>query len=120
MANLKDLIEDGVMKYDGFEGMVYGNLTVVGWNGKFGIANMSSERIRRQNQLSIYDIINYGIWTYPTVKACRDAERYCLNNLTTKVITKEEMPDGYTETTFPSNIDLVISIFEEHGGVRNI
>lgn len=35
MANLKDLIEDGVMKYDGFEGTVFGNLTVVGWNGKY-------------------------------------------------------------------------------------
>lgn len=87
---------------------------------KFGIANMSTERIRRQNQLSIYDVINYGVWTYPTVKDCRDAERYCLNNLTTKVISKEEMPDGYTETTFPSNLDLVMAIFEEHGGVRNI
>lgn len=87
---------------------------------KFGIANLSSERIKRQNQLSIYKVINYGVWTYPTVKDCRDAERYCLNNLTTKVISKEEMPDGYTETTFPSNLDLVIAIFEEHGGVRNI
>lgn len=87
---------------------------------KFGIANLAHERIKRQNQLSIYDVINYGVWTYPTVKDCRDAERYCLNNLTTKVITKEEMPDGYTETTFPSNLDLVMAIFEEHGGVRNI
>lgn len=87
---------------------------------KFGIANLSTERIKRQNQLSIYDVINYGVWTYPTVKDCRDAERYCLNNLTTKVISKEEMPDGYTETTFPSNLEPVIHIFEEHGGVRNI
>ena len=87
---------------------------------KFGIANLSTERIKRQNQLSIYDVINYGVWTYPTVKDCRNAERYCLNNLTTKVISKEEMPDGYTETTFPSNLDLVIAIFEGHGGVRNI
>jgi hypothetical protein len=87
---------------------------------KFGIANLSTERIKRQNQLSIYDVVNYGVWTYPTVKDCRDAERYCLNNLTTKVITKEEMPDGYTETTFPSNLEPVIHIFEEYGGVRNI
>lgn len=87
---------------------------------KFGIANLSSERIKRQNQLSVYNIINYGVWTYPTVKDCKDAERYCLNNLTTRVITKEEMPDGYTETTFPSNLELVIEIFEQHGGVRNI
>lgn len=87
---------------------------------KFGIANLSTERIKRQNQLSIYEVVNYGVWTYPTVKDCRDAERYCLNNLTTKVITKEEIPDGYTETTFPSNLEPVIHIFEEHGGVRNI
>lgn len=36
MADLIDLIENGVMKYDGYEGTVIGNLTVVGWNGKRG------------------------------------------------------------------------------------
>lgn len=35
MANLKDLVEDG-LKYDGNEGTLYGNLTILGWNGKFG------------------------------------------------------------------------------------
>lgn len=35
MANLKDLIEDGIMKYDGYEGTQIGNLTVVGWNGLY-------------------------------------------------------------------------------------
>ena len=35
MANLKDLVEDG-LKYDGNEGTLYGSLTVLGWNGKVG------------------------------------------------------------------------------------
>jgi hypothetical protein len=68
----------------------------------------------------MYELTNYGVWTYPTVRQCRDAEITCKRNLETGVLSKLEMPDGYTETTFPSNIDRVIDIFEENGGVRNI
>ena len=28
------------------------------------------------------------------------------------------MPDGWTETTYPYNIDKIIEIYEKHGGVR--
>lgn len=87
---------------------------------KFGVANLSLERIKRQQQTSVYDVTSYGVWTYPTIKACKAAERTCMHSMEVGVISKLEMPDGYTETTHPSNIDLVIKIFEEYGGVRNI
>ena len=87
---------------------------------KFGVANLSSKRLKTQHSRSIYDISNYGVWTYPTIMQCKNAERACLRAMETKVISKEEMSDGYTETTFLYNIDLVISIFEEYGGKRNI
>jgi hypothetical protein len=87
---------------------------------KFGVANLARERIKTQHSKSIYDIVNYGVWNYPTIMECKSAERLCLRSMETGVISKEEMPDGYTETTFPYNIDKVISIFEQGGGIRNI
>jgi len=87
---------------------------------KFGVANISSERIKSQNLNSVYSIINYGVWTYPDIQSCKAAERTCMHSMTVGVLSKYEMADGYTETTFPSNIEHVIRIFEEHGGVRNI
>lgn len=87
---------------------------------KFGVANLSHERLKTQHSRSVYDVVNYGVWTYPTIMDCKSAERTCIHSMETGVISKLEMPDGYTETTHSSNIDLVIRIFEEYGGVRNI
>lgn len=87
---------------------------------KFGVANLALERLKTQHSKSVYDIENYGVWTYPTIMDCKSAERSCLRSMETGVIEKELMKDGYTETTYPYNIDLVISIFEKYGGVRNI
>lgn len=87
---------------------------------KFGVANLSHERLKTQHSRSVYQIENYGVWSYPTIMDCKSAERTCMRSMETGVVSKEEMKDGYTETTFHSNIDLVISIFEWYGGVRNI
>lgn len=87
---------------------------------KFGVANNSWVRAADQNSRSIYSVEQYGVWVFPDVKSCKAAERTCMHSLPVSLLTKEEMPDGYTETTFPSNIDKVIKIFEEYGGMRNI
>lgn len=87
---------------------------------KFGVANNSLVRIKDQKSGCIFDMSIYGVWVYPDSKSCKGAERTCMHSMPVGVLTKEEMPDGYTETTFPSNIDSIIKIFEEYGGVRNI
>jgi hypothetical protein len=98
--------------------LIYDNENIVAI--KFGVANMALERIKKQHQRSVYDVVNYGVWTYPTIKDCKAAERTCMHSMETGLISKLEMPDGYTETTHPSNMSLVIRIFEEYGGIRNI
>lgn len=85
---------------------------------KFGVANNSEERIKNQSRLCSYEIVNYGVWKYPKVSSCRSAERACMKELDCRVVSKELMPDGYTETTSPLNIDKVIAIFEREGGIR--
>lgn len=47
-------------------------------------------------------------------------EREVKARLKTCVISKEEMPDGYTETTHLKNIDFIRDIYEEFSGNRKI
>lgn len=85
---------------------------------KFGVANSSGERIKNQNRRCTYEIVNYGVWRYSKVSTCRSAERACMKELECGVVSIELMPDGYTETTSPLNIDKVVAIFEREGGKR--
>ena len=85
---------------------------------KFGVANNSEWRTSSQNRRCSYEIVNHGVWKYGKVSACRSAERACMRELVCGVVSKELMPDGYTETTSPLNIDKVIAIFEREGGIR--
>lgn len=87
---------------------------------KFGVANSSEQRVKAQNNRAVYTIENYAIWEYPDIMSCRSAERECLQSLVCGVVTREEVPDGWTETTSPLNIEKVISIFESNGGVRKV
>ena len=85
---------------------------------KFGIANNTSNRIEKQKRTCVYGLENFGVWEFETKKSCLAAERECKHTLECGVLTKEEMPDGYTETTWLYNLDKIISIYEKHGGKR--
>lgn len=83
---------------------------------KFGIAKDSEQRVKQHNYKSIFEVEQYGIWQFPTVKSCKAAERHIKNNLPCRFLTKEEMPDGYTETTSGDNLKTIIKIYEDFGG----
>lgn len=85
---------------------------------KFGITAFPSIRVNQQNRKSVYDVESLGVWEFESYQLCKKAENSCSKDVITGVISKEEMRDGYTETTFTSNISKLISIFEEFGGVR--
>jgi hypothetical protein len=85
---------------------------------KFGIANNSHSRIKTQRLYCSYEIYNHSIFRFPTVTACKEAERECKSTLLCRVVTKEEMKDGYTETTSMLNLDKIINIFVSYGGHR--
>jgi hypothetical protein len=85
---------------------------------KFGVANYSPTRIKQQQNLCVYTLESYGVWHYPDVTSCMDAERQCKHTLSCGVVSKQEMRDGYTETTSAHNIEKVIAIFESFGGAR--
>lgn len=86
---------------------------------KFGIASISLNRARQQNYKSIYKIENHSIYMFESTKQCRNAEKECKQHLECGVLTKYELPDGYTETTWVYNLDKIIEIYEQNGGFLN-
>ena len=85
---------------------------------KFGVAVNSESRVKRQDSKSIYAVKQHSIHSFPDVASCKKAEMECKQTVECGVLTKEEMPDGYTETTWAFNLDKIISIYEKHGGKR--
>jgi hypothetical protein len=85
---------------------------------KFGIANNSLSRIYAQHKASVYDIKSFSIYKFPDVASCKKAERECKKELQTCVISKSEMPDGWTETTYVYNLDKIKQIYQKHGGIE--
>lgn len=85
---------------------------------KFGIANNSLNRIKDQNRNNTLKMYQHCVYEFTTKQQCLQAERECLDELDTGVVDKELMPDGYTETTYVSNLEKIIEIYERNGGVR--
>ena len=85
---------------------------------KFGVANNSEVRVKQQNNKCFYEVSNHSVYYFPDKKSCIMAENECIQRLACGVISKEFMPDGFTETTWALNLDKIISIYEKHGGKR--
>lgn len=85
---------------------------------KFGVTRNSRSRIERQNARNLFQMARIGVWRFPSAKSCKDAEKQCKKELECRILTKRELEDGYTETTYIKNLDRVIEIYENHGGKR--
>jgi hypothetical protein len=83
---------------------------------KFGVAIDTKRRTKRQNRMSKYNIQECIVYEFESVFSCRSAERECLQELECSVLSKAEVPDGYTETTYFYNIDRIIEIYKRNGG----
>lgn len=84
---------------------------------KFGITKSPKTRIAGQRLASVFDIEPLGYWEFENNTACRKAELECSHSLQCGVLSAQDFPDGYTETTFIYNIDAITNIFTNNGGV---
>ena len=84
---------------------------------KFGISRDSNQRREQQNSKSMYEIIKHSIYIFPSVQQCKQAERECKKELETGVLSKIEVPDGHTETTWVYNLEKIIEIYGRNGGI---
>lgn len=95
---------------------IYDSLNMVAI--KFGVARSPTRRIKEQSSKTVYELRTLGVWEFPNEAMCLKAERECKNRIDCSVLPKEEIMDGYTETSYVSNIDSIISIYEEFGGLE--
>lgn len=99
----------------------YINLIMDGENTvaiKFGVSKDKKRRQKEQDRASIYSIKPYGIWEFNSKQDCKLAENECLSTLVCGVVSSQEVPDGWSETTYAYNLDKIIRIYENYGGVR--
>ena len=78
------------------------------------IYNTVTQNILQVNEIKIECL---GVWKFPSVAKCKKAERIIMSNVV-KVMNKYDMPDGYTETCDFSELDYIVKIYEEFGGVK--
>ena len=83
---------------------------------KFGISTNSQTRNKTLNKNKDYTINLSAVYEFDSVGDCRNAEKYCKNNLPCSIFSREALPDGYTETTYAHYYDNITKIYEKFGG----
>jgi hypothetical protein len=86
---------------------------------KFGISRNSLLRLYFINHNSVYDVSNYAIYNFPNTFSTKAAERECKSSLECGILSKNEVPGGYSETTYVYNLEKVVEIYEKHGGIKS-
>lgn len=84
---------------------------------KFGITGKHINRLRQQNWSNSLMMEPLSLFKFPSREDCLAAELECKQKLLCGVVSKQEMPDGYTETTYIYNVDRIIQIYKKHKGV---
>lgn len=83
---------------------------------KFGITKNPNIRARQQNRLAKYKIEKFKLYEFDTVSACREAEKEIKETLPCGLFSAQDIPDGWTETTYTYNLEKVMNIFVNKGG----
>ena len=86
---------------------------------KFGVTGKANtkDRVKRQNSNSIYSVVNHSIYAFPSKEDCLSAEKACKRTLDCGILDRTTFKDGFTETTFTYNIDKIIKIYTDCGGI---
>lgn len=106
----------GHSQKQGYINTVYDNLTSVAI--KFGISKDSRKRVSTQNKRNLFQMEPAVVFNFPSVKACKDAEKACKDSLVCGILSSRELKDGHTETTSLQNIERVMEIYKRFGGAR--
>jgi len=83
---------------------------------KFGVSGNARKRSVSINRLCVFNVRLSRIYRFGNSSLCRSAENSCKNILECAVISKENMLDGWSETTHLENFEKVEEIYRQHGG----
>lgn len=102
---------------------VYGYIHLISDNGlplclKFGITNNPRRREINQSSRTVYDLESIGLWKFDNTAACKNAEKEIKSSVKCGLLDKREMEDGFTETTSLLELDKIMKIYENNGGVK--
>lgn len=84
---------------------------------KFGITTNNARRIKELSAENAYKVEQFLVYSFPDVASCKKAERECKKELECGILSKEEMPRGFTETTDIKNLFTIVEIYINNGGV---
>lgn len=85
---------------------------------KFGISSNSKLRNSKLNSKSIYKIELVKVFKFERELDCYAAETKCKQSLTCRILDKQSLPDGWTETTSINNLEKIIEIYKSFGGLE--
>jgi len=85
---------------------------------KYGIESLKGRRLTQQQSKTSLNVETYGYWSFTSNEVCRSAERAVKKAVGTRYLTKQEYPDGYTETARVSDIHRIINIYKSFGGIQ--
>lgn len=85
---------------------------------KFGIATNVKFRLTTLNYSTHLKVKQHSVYSFETSAQCKNAERECLQSLECGILSRNEIKQGWTETTWVYNLDKIIEIYERNGGVR--
>lgn len=83
---------------------------------KFGISVNANERNRTINKNTEFTVRLANVYKFDSVGDCRNAEKACKKELPCVIFSKQSLPDGYTETTYPHYCENITKIYESFGG----
>ena len=78
---------------------------------KFGVSVDPARRVKLASDKLVFDYDLLEYWKFPNTDLCKAAEREVKYHLETRVMSKYEVPDGYTETTHIRNLEAIREIY---------
>lgn len=85
---------------------------------KFGITNNPKTRGDALQSGCVYAIKLVGLWEFDDSYICRKTETTLKRLVYCGTLSREEMRIGWTETTSVYNLEKIIKIVEDNGGIR--
>lgn len=84
---------------------------------KFGITKQPSKRYKQQSINTNFSITPLSIYKFSSIVNCKKAEKQVKLELPSRFLSKNDLPDGYTETCDIKYLEDIIKIYEEFGGI---
>lgn len=85
---------------------------------KFGVSNNVKTRVVQHNYSKNFNFKLLGVWEFQTRSECKKAEHDCHLEISTLVLSKSDLPKGYTETAYLCDYDKIVRVFERNNGIK--